>query len=131
MNRYRLVYLGLTLAFVALVGATWALSTGGDSTELPTAVELVAPAADATVLRQTTVVIDMVPGYVIDLTIDGVFIPPSEIESTAALGRFEWAPGPGNAFAEWAPGSHTVEVSWDTITGLPDVGSYSWGFRVQ
>jgi len=131
VTRYRLVYLGLTLAFIALVGATWALSSGGDSNELPPAVEQVLPAPNATVLRQASVVVDMVPGYLIELRIDGVTIPAAELTDSEALGRYEWEPGPGRTFAEWTPGQHRVTLSWNTITGLPDLGSYEWEFRVQ
>ena len=31
-------------------------------------------------------------------------------------------------FETWNPGKHTVRISWDTITGLPDFGEYEWEF---
>lgn len=131
MSRYRLVYLGLVLALVAVIGATWALSADGDGDALPAAVELISPAPDATVLRQASVVVDMVAGYSIELRIDGVTIPDSELVVSDALGRFEWAPGADKSFEGWAPGLHEIDVSWNTATGLPDIGSFSWSFRSQ
>lgn len=131
MTRYRLVYLGLTLALLALVGATWALSTTGGSEALPAVVERISPAPGATVLRQASVVVDMAAGYTVTLTIDGVPIPMAEVRSIDAIGTFEWQPGAGQVIGEWTPGPHEVEISWDTLSGLPDLGSFAWGFRVQ
>ncbi|MEE8331462.1 MAG: hypothetical protein V3R84_06790 [Acidimicrobiia bacterium] len=131
MSRYRLVYLGLALALVAVIGATWALSSDGEPRSLPAVVELIAPAPDATVSRQASVVVDMIVGYSIELTIDGVTIPASELVESPALIRFEWTPGTGQSFTEWVPGSHEVHLSWNAAVGLPDIGSYSWAFRSQ
>jgi hypothetical protein len=131
VTKYRLIYAGLALAMVALIAATWALSGDGRRPSLPTPVEQVSPAPDATVLRQASIVVDMVSGYAVSISVDGIDIPPSELTASEALGRYEWEPGPGKAFDTWSPGRHEVIVSWDTITGLPDLGSFTWGFRVQ
>lgn len=125
------MYLGLGLALVAVIGATWALSADGEPRSLPAAVELIAPAPDATVSRQASVVVDMVAGYSIELTVDGVTIPASELVELPALGRFEWTPGTDKSLPEWVPGPHEVRLSWNTAVGLPDIGSYSWVFRSQ
>jgi hypothetical protein len=131
VSRYRLVYLGLGLALVAVIGATWALSGDGEPKSLPAAVELIAPAPDATVSRQASIVVDMAAGYSIELTVDGITIPASELVAVPALVRFEWTPGTGQSFTEWVPGPHEVELSWNAAAGLPDIGSYSWVFRSQ
>jgi hypothetical protein len=131
VTRYRLIYAGLGLALLAVVGASWALSADGKGRRLPAVLERVAPAPDATVLRQASVVVDMVPGYSIELRVDGVAVASSELRGSEALGRYEWEPGAGKAVAAWTPGTHTVEVSWNTATGLPDIGSFSWEFRIQ
>jgi len=131
VTRYRLVYVGLTLALVAVVAATWALSADGEATAPPAVVELVAPAPNATVLRQAGIVVDLVAGYQLQMEIDGRAVPASEVRVSAALGRYEWDPGPGRVYVEWSPGLHEVSISWNTATGLPDIGSYSWEFRVQ
>jgi hypothetical protein len=131
VTRYRLVYAGLGLALLAVVGATWALSTDGDATPPPAAVELIAPAPDATVLRQTRVIVDLISGYTAEVEIDGRRVPESEMRVSEALARYEWEPGPGQIIEEWTPGEHTISISWNTATGLPDIGSFSWRFRVQ
>ena len=131
MTRYRLVYAGLALARLAVVGATWALSTEGEARPLPAVVERVSPAPGATVLRQASIVIDMVEGYSLDLEIDGRAIFSDQIQTIPGLGRFEWTPGPGLTYTEWPPGRHVVTISWNRTAGLPDIGSYSWEFRVQ
>jgi hypothetical protein len=131
MTRYRLIYAGLGLTLVALVAATWALSPDGDGRRLPAVLELVVPTPNSTALRQTSIVVDMVPGYAVELVVDGVAIAPSELSGSPALGRYEWAPGVGKTLQEWTPGAHSVEVSWNTATGLPDIGVFSWEFRIQ
>lgn len=126
-----MVYLGLALALAALVGATWALSGDGEPLELPGPVELVAPAPGATVLRQASIVVDMVAGYEVQISVDGVPLSLDEINISPALARYEWEPGPGKSLEAWTPGRHEVSISWNTATGLPDLGSFEWSFRVQ
>jgi hypothetical protein len=131
VSRYRLVYLGLGIALVAVAVAAWALSDDGEIDALPRPVEHLSPAPDATVLRQSAIVVDMVTGYSIELVVDGVAIPRVEVTSSEALGRYEWEPGPGRVIDSWAPGRHDVSISWTTLSGLPDLGSFTWSFRVQ
>lgn len=131
MTRYRLIYAGLGLALLAVVGATWALSADGDRRRLPAALELVAPAPHSTVLRQTSIVVDMLPGYSVELRVDGFAVPASEITGSPSLGRYEWEPGAGKTLEAWTPGSHHVEVTWNTASGLPDIGDFAWEFRIQ
>jgi hypothetical protein len=50
---------------------------------------------------------------------------------STATGVHRWAPSDDNTITEWVPGTHTVVIRWDKVSGLPDRGSYSWSFRVQ
>ena len=131
MTRYRLIYAGLGLALFAVVGAAWALSSDGEATPPPAVVELISPAPDAIVLRQTRVVVDLLSGYAVQIEVDGMAVPQAELRVSEALGRYEWEPGAGKIIDEWTPGSHTISISWNTAAGLPDIGSYTWTFRVQ
>ncbi len=131
MNRYRITYtlLGLALAAVAIGSVIFAPS--GGLADPPETLESYAPAADATVLRQIGVEVDLPANYGIVLVVDGVTIPESEIDATKETGRFTWRPGSTTIIPDWSPGFHTVWVRWDRITGLPDPGEWIWTFRVQ
>ncbi len=130
-TRYRVVFTLLGIALAAVIVLAVVLSPSGRETKLPAAVDSYAPVDGATVLRQTQLVIDMAPGYDIDLVVDGVAIPDAEIDVIPETGRFTWTPGPDKTLAEWAPGLHAIAVDWDRSSGLPDPGSLRWSFRVQ
>lgn len=130
-TRYRIVLTLLGVLFAAVVIGAVILTPSGDAPRLPAAVESFSPSDGAIVLRQTRIVLDLAVGYDIDLVVDGVPIPDSELDVVPQTGRFEWEPGPGKTFEEWAPGFHAIEVTWDRTTGLPDPGALRWSFRVQ
>ncbi len=130
-TRYRLILTLLGVAFAAVVVAAVVFTPSGRTPDLPDALDSYSPADGATVLRQTDLVIDLGPGYAIDLIVDGTPIPDAELGIVEETGRFTWQPGPGKTFEEWTPGFHAIEVTWDRVTGLPDPGSLRWRFRVQ
>ncbi len=130
-NGYRLVFALLGLALAAVVVFVVAVAPSGRDVPLPEAVERISPEDGATVLRQIGIVIDMQPGYRIELFVDGTLIPSEEIRASVPTGRFEWSPGPLSMIPEWTPGTHTVLVTWDRASGLPDPGELGWSFRVQ
>jgi hypothetical protein len=130
-TRYRIVLSLLGVTFAAIVIGAVILTPSGDAPRLPDAVDGYSPADGATVLRQTQLVIDLKPGYDIDLRVDGVPIPDSELDAVEETGRFVWIPGPGKTFEEWVPGFRAIQVTWDRTSGLPDPGELRWTFRVQ
>lgn len=130
-TRYRIILTLLGLALAAIVIGAVVFMPSGRSPTLPAAVESYSPTDGATVQRQTRVVIDLEPGYAIDLVVDGLPIPASEISVIEATGVFTWEPGEGRSIEAWTPGLHVVAVTWDRATGLPDPGSLRWSFRVQ
>lgn len=130
-TRYRILFLllGLALALVVVFAVVWA--PGGRGFELPDAVESVSPSNGDTVLRQIDLEIDMRIGYDIELFVDGLRIPDDEIGFTTATGRYVWAPGPGKTFEEWTQGTHSVGITYESVSGGIDIGQLSWVFRVQ
>ena len=126
---YRLIILLLT-GLLALV-ITWGISFSQDNSEelvLPNSLENIYPLPYDQVTQQASLEIDLHVGYQLTLIVDNYIIPQSEIQYVEATGVYIWRPGPNKTFETWNPGKHTVRISWDTITGLPDFGEYEWEF---
>lgn len=111
--------------------AVVALYPSGDPAGLPAPLESVYPKPGDVLTSPAEVVIELPPGYVAAIVVDGRPVPPSEVVAVAATGTFRWRPGPGGSIERWEPGEHTVEVSWDRLPGqVPDPGAFAWTFRV-
>lgn len=131
MNRYRLIYLGLGLLLVVVVALGVAFGspdTPGD--DRPAQIEAVSPEPGETVLRQARLEVDVPAGYTVEIFVDGFRVPEEELFIVEGTGVHSWQPGSETGVAEWSPGQHEVLVRWRTLSGLPDVGEYSWSFRV-
>ena len=140
---------------VGLVLIGWAVVrgvTGDDVSELPEAIERIAPVPDAVqVLAQSQVVVDLEEGYEGRLRIDGVDFPtlrmedltnddvePGEQVEIPAGVVFEpgndtltFTPGPGIEIETFDEGAHQVTVLyWQVERGEGAARSYSWTFNV-
>lgn len=122
---------GLGLALAAVVVGAVLIAPSGTGVALPEQVERISPTEGAIVLRQTTLEIDMQFGYEIDLVIDGVPIPREQLSGNAQIGLFRWAPSSDTFVPEWTPGTHTIEMTWDTTGSIPDPGQLVWTFIAQ
>ena len=128
--RYLSVYLGLGLALVAVVALGLVFgSPDRPGRGRPSQIEAISPEPGETVIRQTRIEVDVPGGYAIDLSVDGLRIPPEELFFVEGTGVFSWQPGAGRVITELSPGRHEVLVRWRTLSGLPDEGEYSWTFR--
>lgn len=128
---YRAVYLGLALALVAVVALGIAFgSPDRPGNERPAQIEAVIPEPGETAVRQTRIEVDLVVGYALDMFVDGFRIPEEELFIVEGTGVYSWQPKPEGVITELAPGRHEVLIRWRTLSGLPDVGEYSWTFRV-
>ena len=126
-----LVYAGLGLALVAVVGFAIVFSPSGAEPDLPDAVEWVFPLPNDSTIPQAALEIDMQVGYEIVLFVDDIRISPIEIGVQTGTNRYTWEPAPGRFLETWEPGTHEVRIEWERVAGLPDPGSFSWTFRVQ
>ncbi len=124
---YRWIYLGLGLLLVAVVALGIALNPEGSSDELPEVVESISPGPGDLVVGQAVIEVDLKAGYEMTMTVDGW--PAEDASHVPQTGVYRWAPSALHPITEWTPGEHTVTISWDTVTGLPDRGSYEWTFR--
>jgi hypothetical protein len=126
---YRICILLLT-ALLFLVIA-WGVSFYQDNDEeliLPDALENIYPLPNDQVPQQASLEIDLPVAYRLVLIVDNYIIPETEIQYVDATGLYIWKPGPNKTFETWKPGKHYVRITWDTVTGLPDYGEYSWEF---
>ena len=129
---YRLIYLGLGALAIAIAILGYVFGQGGEPIELPDPVETVSPLPGDAVLRQAVIEIDMKIGYDLAIFVDGFRVPDSEVTFIEGTGVFRWAPSPNGLYlTEWTPGTHTVYIEWTTVSGLTEVGSFEWEFRVQ
>jgi hypothetical protein len=130
-SRYRLIYLGLGLALVAVVALAVAFgSPEGGALPRPDQLEDISPRPGETVPRQAQLLVDVQSGYEVEIFVDGFLLPDSEVSFVAATGVARWQPFPGGVITEWTPGTHEVIVRWNTVAGLADRGEYTWTFRV-
>jgi hypothetical protein len=123
--------------------------TGRKALALPATIENIDPVRGAVgVPAQTEVLVDMLPGYTGELTIDGVKLPTTNIRDIpSAPGRqvtlpattiyddaratLTFIPTADAAITSFAQGAHTVKVTyWKTVEGRSKARSYSWTFSV-
>jgi len=130
--RYRLIYLGLGLLAVATLSICFVFGQGGDPLTLPDPLERVSPNPYDAVLPQSGLEVDLQVGYEARIYVDGYPIPESELSFQEGVGVYRWRPSSRSLIAErWAVGEHTIRVEWEKVYGLPDVGQFTWTFRVQ
>ena len=129
-TQYRLVYLGLGLALIVVIGAAVFLLPSGEEASLPDAVESFSPGDRDTVLQPVRVVLDLQPNYDARFTIDGIAIPTDDVDSIIETGRHQFEPGQGKAIERWEPGEHTVVATYIGPQQI-DVGTVVWTFRIQ
>ena len=142
--------LGPTLVTVGITGVIlgFALSNNGSTdirVEGNPAIEALFPEPDAEVLRQTSIGIDLIAGYEAELTINGVPIPPDQInvlrdldnprESAqtsgtfgSTLNRFLYQPLEGRAVPELQGDSNCVIAVYWPISDPTDRSTIEWCF---
>lgn len=126
---YRICILLLTALLVLVI--IWGVTFYQDNNSelvLPDALENIYPLPNDQVPQQASLEIDLPVAYRLVLIVDNYIIPESEIQYVDATGLYIWKPGPNKTFETWKPGKHYVRITWDTVTGLPDYGEYSWEF---
>jgi hypothetical protein len=130
--RSRLISFGLGALVVGVVALGIAFAPEGSQTPLPPPIEEVFPLPNNSVIRQTSIEVDLEVGFEAVLFVDGFAIPENELAYADATGVYRWSPGPASLVLQaWEPGEHTIRVEWVRITGAPLRGEFEWTFRVQ
>jgi hypothetical protein len=145
----------LTASFVfalglALIGFAFASAeTGRDAQGLPEAIDLIAPESGDEVLRQSSVVADLAPGFegrlIIDqreletqvIAIEQEVEPGQQLNQDVLVTRFDpgsgtltYQPQEGAPIESFAAGTHEVTVIYWPITDPDAARSFTWQFRV-
>lgn len=130
--RYRVIYIGLGGLAIAIAALGFVFAPEGGGTELSPPIEEVFPLPNNSVIRQTTIEVDLEIGHEAVIYVDGFAIPENELAYSEATGVYRWSPGPTSLImSAWEPGDHTIRVEWMRITGAPLRGEFEWSFRVQ
>lgn len=130
--RYGFIYGALAVIAVAIAALGFIFAPEGGVTELKPPIEEVFPLPNNSVIRQTTIEVDLEVGYEATIFVDGFAIPADELSYSDATGTYRWAPSPLSLVMDaWEPGEHTVRVEWIRIIGAPLEGDFEWTFRVQ
>lgn len=130
-RRYRQIIIGSIASLVVLIVVVWIFNPLGEDAGLPRPLERVFPLPGDAMVRQTAIEVDLPVGYSLELEIDDIAIPQTEVGFTPATGRYIWQPGPTTLFEVWEAGEHTITIRWDRISGGgPDPGEYTWVFRI-
>lgn len=141
---------GLAVGLALIVFGFGSARTGHDATGLPPEVELIFPQPGDRVLRQTSVLADLIPGYTGKLIIDDQDIgvvevqaaekvqPGQEVNGGIVVTKFDlgsntltYEPQQGAPIAQFAPGPHRVKlVYWRIDLGPDSARSHTWEFNV-
>ena len=122
-SRFRIALAILGLVFAALIVGVVVFLPPSREAPLPEFIDRVSPTGTIPVGDTLPVVVDIEPGYDIELFVDQLQVPAAEIEMTP--GGYEWVPAEGRRRSSWNAGVHTVAVRW---TGPAGEGEYRWSF---
>ncbi|MPY95894.1 MAG: hypothetical protein GEV08_23410 [Acidimicrobiia bacterium] len=97
------------------------------------ALEQLFPARDAEILRQGLVGVDLAPGWAGRLRIDGVAIPPDQLEQDNGLNQILFEPDEGKVIEQLSPQENCAEITyWQVAEGADRAGPpLRWCFRVS
>lgn len=141
---------GLTLIFVGVSVGT----TGREAQRLPDAIEQISPGPGDTVLVQSQVFVDFMPGYGASLTIDGIDLETTRLDELSAGGAparpgaqveipptaiydpgnftISYLPQRGGAIESFTQGRHTATVRyWKIEDGPSKARSFTWEFSTN
>ncbi|HLM65022.1 MAG TPA: hypothetical protein VK306_12040 [Acidimicrobiales bacterium] len=125
----------LTAAIAAFAAAFLALDRNDDDPILSSGgadeyVEALLPARNSQVPQQETVGIDLIASWTGTLSVNGVEIPPDELQVTQELGLVQFTPGDGRAVEELRTGQNTIVATvWPLEEGREAATNVTWSFE--
>lgn len=110
---------------------------GTASLELPAPVVQVSPQEGENIQPQASIVVDLLPKYKGQLSIDSRLIPDDQISPNPSLVEFVFQPKAGHDITQFAPGAHTATFeSWPSTKTYEQakanhlLSTYTWRFKV-
>jgi len=99
------------------------------STDLPVAIQSVAPEPGSNVLSQTDVSVDLAVGYDAELEINGIVIPEDELFRAEALNLLSFEPRDGKIIDDLQADRNCVRVFyWLIAQGRDNSTTFTWCF---
>ena len=126
-----LVLPGLVILIVVAIVSAVRISGDRPETEIPGIVSLV-PGPGNQVLLQSPIGVVVLPAYDASLKVNGVTIPPSEINAPLNPGEVIFQPGAGKVINELLPNVNCVEAQvWRRELGPGTAATREWCFRAN
>jgi hypothetical protein len=146
-TRFKIVAAAIVALVAVLAVVAYQMASGSSDDPVASSggtrefVEQLVPPGDSQVLQQGTVGIDLVTGWTGELTIEGVLIPPSDLDSgeqasgdtvSSGLERITFTPGPGKVMESLPLGPACAQaVVWERAAGRANSQrTVSWCFEV-
>ncbi len=99
------------------------------TTDLPVAIQAIAPEPGSNVLSQSDVVVDLAVGYTAEIDINGVPIPEEQLFRIDALNQLSYEPREGKVVPRLRADQNCVRVFyWLIAQGPENPTSYTWCF---
>ena len=127
----RLLLPGLVIVMIVAIVAAVRIGSGRETPEIPGIVSLV-PGNGENVLVQSPVGLVLRPDYDAALEINGVAIPPDQIEPPLNPGEVLFKPGIGKVIDELLPDRNCVTAEvWRRDLGRAEASTRDWCFRAN
>ena len=127
----RLLLPGLVIVMIVAIVAAVRIGSGRETPEIPGIVSLV-PGNGENVLVQSPVGLVLRPDYDAALEINGVAIPPDQIEPPLNPGEVLFKPGVGKVITQLLPDRNCVTAEvWRRDLGSAEASTRDWCFRAN
>ncbi len=155
INKENLIVSVVVAAGLTLIGLGLSVgTTGREAQRLPDAIEQISPGPGDTVLVQSQVFVDFIPGYEATLIIDGIELETTRLDELSGGGQalrpgaqveipptaiydpgnftISYLPQRGGAIESFGQGMHTATVRyWKIEDGPTKARSFSWEFETN
>lgn len=127
-----IVLAGLVAASAVFATAIIVYAGNSGGTDLPVAIQSVAPEPGDNVLSQADIVVDLAVGYTAELEVNGFAIPEEQLFRVEGLNQVTFKPGPNQILERLRADQNCVQVRyWLIAAGSDDSNLYTWCFEAS
>jgi hypothetical protein len=131
-GRRLLMALGVSVGLVLIVLGFASVQHGDKAITLPPEVVRVVPQPGDLVLRQSSVGVQLKPGYTGVLIIDGKEIPQDQLQIDESQATIFYTARQGADIESFAPGQHSITaVFWKLTESRNESSQFTWPFKVS